>query len=77
MRGQSIELAFAIHGFFVHHGHAGAVHLHIQDRDGFAHDDRQVELHRAVNLVLLPSRNIGADGFRHTLDGLSGDLQAG
>ena len=77
MRGQAIALAFAVGRFLLHHGQTGAVHLHIEDGDGFANDDGQIELHRAVDLLLLAFRNIGPDGFSHAFHGFGGDLQAG
>src|SRR5579864_237128 len=42
-------LACATHGLFLHHGHSRSIHLHIQDRNWLAHDDRQVQLHGSVN----------------------------
>jgi hypothetical protein len=38
--------------------------LHGQHWDGFAHDHRQVQLHRTVDLFLFPACDSGADAFR-------------
>src|SRR3954451_18052169 len=36
---QAVELALAALGLFLHHRDAGAVHLHVQNRNGFADED--------------------------------------
>jgi hypothetical protein len=77
VRRQTIELAFAARGLLLHYGHAGAVHLDIENGNGLAHDDRQIELHGAIDLLLLLQCNVCADRFGHALHRLGGDLQAG
>ena len=76
MRRLTIGLAFPRYGLFLHYGDAGPVHLHIQDGNGFADDHRQIQLHGALNLLLLPMRKIFSDRFRRALHGFGGDLQA-
>jgi len=65
VRGQAIEFAFAAGRLLFNYRHARAVHLKIEDRNWFAHDDRQIQLHGAVDLLLLASRDIGTDVFGH------------
>ena len=77
VRRQAVEFAFATRGLFLHHGHAGAVHLDIENGNGLAHDDGQIELHGAIDLLLLLTRDVCADRFGHALHGLGGYLQAG
>ncbi len=40
----TVGFALATLGFFLHHRHAGPVHLHTQNRNGLADDDGQVQL---------------------------------
>jgi len=71
------RVAFPALGFLLHHGHAGAVHLDIKNGNELANDDRQIELHGALDLLLLATRNVGANGFGHAFHGFGSDLQAG
>lgn len=59
--------------FGLHHGHAGAVHFDIEDRDAGGSNGGKFQLLGAVNLLLLVCFHIGADGFRVPLDTLGGD----
>jgi hypothetical protein len=50
--------------------------LDIKNGDGFTEDHRQLQLHGAIDLLLLALCDISADRFGHSFDGLRGDLQA-
>ena len=62
---------------FLHHGDSGPIHLHIQDRNGFAHDDRQIQLQGFLDLFLLTLDDIVSDRFCRALHRFGGHLQAG
>ena len=62
---------------FLHHRDSGPIHLHIQDGNGFARDDRQIQLQGFLDLFLLTLDDIGSDGFCRALHGFGGHLQAG
>jgi hypothetical protein len=76
MSGLTVGFAFPPHGLFLHHRHASPVHLHIQDRNGIADDDRQVQLYGPLDLLLLALCSIFAYRFRRALHRLGGELQA-
>ena len=76
MGRQASDLTFTASSFPLHHRHAGSVHLNVQKGNRFAHEDGQIELHGAIDLLLITVRNVCADGFCHALDGFGGDLQA-
>ena len=73
----AFRLALPAHRLFLHHRHSRPIHLHIQDRNGFAHDDRQIQLHGPLDLLLLACGDILSDGFRRPLHGFGGHLQIG
>ena len=73
----AVRLALPTHRLFLHHGHSRPIHLHIQDRNWLADDDRQVQLHGSLNLLLLARGDILSDGFRRPLHGFGGHLQIG
>ena len=56
-------LALATHGFLLHHRHARAVHLHMQNRNRLAHYDRQIQLHGPLDLFLLARGDIFSHGL--------------
>src|SRR6266481_304348 len=47
----------------------------IQDRNWLSDDDRQIQLHGSLDLLLLTRGDILSDGFRGPLHGLGGHLQ--
>ena len=59
-------------GLFLHHGHSRPIHLHIQDGDRRADDDRQIQLDGSLDLELFPLGDIASDGFRGALHRLGG-----
>lgn len=63
-------------GFLLHHGHASSIHLEIKNGDRFTHDYGQIQLHGAIDLLLLALCDVSADRFDRSRDGLGGDLQA-
>jgi hypothetical protein len=69
----AVGLAFPAHRFFLHHRHSRPIHLHIQNPHRLTDDDRQVQLHGALNLLLLTRGDILSDGFRRPLHGFAGD----
>ena len=73
----TFRLALSAHRLFLHHGYSRPIHLHVQDRDRFAHHDGQIQLHGSLNLCLLARGDILAYGFRCPLHGFGGDLQTG
>ena len=73
----AVGLAFPAHGLFLHHRHSGPVHLHIQDRNGLADDDRQIQLHGPLDLLLLTRDDTISDGFCGALHGFGSNLQIG
>lgn len=73
---QLLDFAFASLGLFLHHRHAGAVHLQIQNRNRLADDDGHVQLHGLADFALLGGGDIGANGFGRPLYGFGGDFQA-
>ena len=77
MSGQAVELTLAASGLLLHNRHAGAVHLHIEGGHGLADHDGQIELHGAVDLLLLALRDVRANGFGHALDRFGGYRQTG
>ena len=64
-------------GFFFDNRNAGPVHLNIDNRNRFSHDDRQMKLQSPVHLGLLASGDLCADGFGGTFDGFGGDFETG
>ena len=75
--GLPVNLALPAHGFLFHHGYAGSVHLRIQNRNRFSHDNRQVQLHGPLNLGLLARGDIFSHRLCRALYGLGGHLQIG
>ena len=65
----AVGLAPPARRLFLHHRHSRPVHLHIQNGDGFAHHDRQIQLQGALHLPLLALRDMAADGLRRALHG--------
>lgn len=49
----TVGFAFAACGLFLHYRHSGAVHLHVQNGNRFAHDDGQIELNGFTDFALL------------------------
>jgi hypothetical protein len=76
MRGLSVCLALASFGFFLHHRHTSAVHLHVQNGNWRSHDDGQIQLHGSLDFLLFAARDIVADGLRRTFHRFGGNLQA-
>ena len=62
-------LALAPGGFFFYHRHSGSIHFYVQNRNRLAHDDRQIQLHGALNVRLL----VRGDALHR----LGGDFQTG
>src|SRR6266404_960762 len=77
MRRLALRLALPTHRLFLHHRDSGPIHLHIQDGNGFASDDRQIQLQGFLDLFLLTLDDIVSDGFCRTLHGFGRHLQAG
>ncbi len=77
MRGLAVDFALAAEGFFLHHGNAGAIDLHIENGNRLALDSGQIQPHGALNLEVFPCLKVFADGLGLALDGLGGDLQTG
>jgi hypothetical protein len=73
----TFRLALPARRLFLHHGYSRPVHLHIQNRNCFAHHHRQIQLHGPLDLLLLAGGDILPDGFRRPLHGLGGHLQVG
>src|SRR6185369_79586 len=71
------HLTLPSHRLFRHHRHSCSIHLHIQDRNRLADDDRQVQLHGSPDLFLLVRGDVRPDGFRRSLHGFGGYLQVG
>lgn len=70
-------LALPAHGFLFHDGHSGSIHLRIQHRDRFSHNNRQIQLHGPLDFCLLARGDIFPDSLRRALHGLGGHLQIG
>ena len=77
MRWLAILFTEAAFGFLVHHRNAGAIHLHIQNRNTGSHRDRQLQLQGSLELALLAKFDIFSDGFRRTLYGRGCDRETG
>jgi len=77
MRGLTVGLALPTQSLFLHHRDSGPVHLHIQDGNRFAGDDRQIQLQSFLDLSLLALGDIASDGLGDTLHGFGGHLQTG
>jgi hypothetical protein len=73
----AVSLAFAPQGLFLHYRYAGPVHLHIQNGNWFAHDDRQIQLDGSLNLHLFVRGDTGSYRLRRTFHRLSGYLKIG
>jgi len=57
--------------------YTGSIQFDVQDGHGLADDQRQIQLHGTIDLGLLASRNICADGFSHAFHRFGGEFQAG
>jgi len=77
MRRPTFGLALRPNGLFLHYRHAGPIHLHIQDGNRFTHHDRQIQLHRPLDLFPLACGDVFAYGFRYPLYGFGGHVQIG
>jgi len=75
VRRLAILFTDAAFGFFVHHRDAGAIHLHIQNRNAWSHRDRQLQLQGSPELALLTNFDIFSDGFGRTFHGFGGKRQ--
>jgi hypothetical protein len=64
-------------GFFFHHGDSRAIHEHVENRNRLPHDHRQIQLHGALNLVVLARGDVRADSLDGPLHGFGGHLQIG
>ncbi|MBV9745154.1 MAG: hypothetical protein JO099_15440 [Acidobacteriia bacterium] len=51
--------------------------MDVENGNGFAQDDRQIQLHGAVDLLLLSLRDIRTDRFGPAFHRFGGDIQAG
>jgi hypothetical protein len=77
MRRLAVILAFPPLRFFLHHGHSRSVHLHIQNANRLADNDRQVQLDGFADFALLAGGDVGANRLRCPLHGFGGHLQTG
>jgi hypothetical protein len=73
----AVGFAFASLRLFLHHRHAGPVHLHIQKWDRLADDDGQVQLHGSADFALLACGDVGANRLRGPLHRFGRDFQTG
>jgi hypothetical protein len=76
MRGLADDLALSTQRLFLHHGDSGPIHLHIQDGNGLASDDWQIQLQGFLDLGLFALDDIRSCVLRGTLDGLGRHFQA-
>jgi hypothetical protein len=67
MGGLTVGFAFAAFGFFLHHRHTGPVHLHVQNGNRLAGQDREVQLDGLTDFALLARGDVGANRLRRTL----------
>jgi hypothetical protein len=63
MPGLTVGLALPTQSLFLHHRNSAPVHLHIQDGNRFAGDDRQIQLQSFLDLFLLALGDIASDGL--------------
>ena len=61
--------ALAPLGFLGHDGHPRAVQFHVQVGDRWSSGHWQFQLHGLLDLSLLPSGNVGPDGFGYSFYG--------
>ena len=73
----AVSLAFASLYLFLHYRHSRPIHLHIQNRNGFTHNDGQVQLNGFADFALLAGGDVGSDGLRRALHRFGGHLQSG
>jgi hypothetical protein len=73
----AVRLALPADGLFLHHGHSGPIHLHIQNRNRLPHNDRQIQLDGLLYFLPRASRDIAPDGLRRALHRFGCNLQAG
>ncbi len=76
-RRQTVGFAFAPLRLFLHHWHAGPVHLHIRNRNRLTHDDGQIQLDGSTDLALFTLGDVSADRLCRALHRLGGYLQSG
>ena len=64
-------------GLLLYYGNPRAIHLHIQDSNGFTDHDRQMQLYGTRHFGALTSGEIFADAFGGTLHSLGGEFESG
>jgi hypothetical protein len=77
VRRLAVGFALSADGFLPDYGHSSAVHLNVQDGNGLAYDDRQMQLHGALHLLELACSNILSDGLGGSFHTFCGQLNAG
>jgi hypothetical protein len=75
--GLTFGFAVSTDRLFFDDTHAGSIHFDVEDGYRLADDDGQIQLHGALDLLLLTPGDILSDGFRVALDTLGGHLQIG
>ena len=77
MRRLSVGFSLSSFGFLPYHGHARAIHLHVEGGYGLTDGYRQVQLHGLLDLTLLTLGDIAANALGGALDRFSRHIQAG
>jgi len=75
--GLAVRLALPTQRLFLHHGHARTVHWHLQDGNGLADEDGEIQLQGFLDHGLLALGDIASAGLSDTLHRFGGHLQTG
>ncbi len=75
--GLAVVLALASLRLFFHYWDSGPIHLHIQNRNRFTHNDGQVQLDGLADFPLFAGGDVGSDGLRRALHRFAGHVQSG